>query len=83
MESGRDILHTLLTSGEALDFAVGLSRCRLVDNNLGRLDLLVSKEILLEVEHVKAHRTKRTRKRCRTLRNLSLKAMRKRMSWQK
>ena len=33
-----------------------------MDNNLGRLDLLVSKEILLEVEHVKAHRTKKDKK---------------------
>ena len=34
------------------------------------LHLLVSKEFLVEVEHVKAHRTKEGQKRCQTLRGL-------------
>ena len=42
------------------------------------LHLLTSKEVL--VEHVKAHRTQKGQERCRNLRSLSLRAMRKRMS---
>ena len=39
--------------------------------------------ILVEVEHVKAHRTKKEKEKCRSLRSLSLKATRRLMSWQK
>ena len=41
------------------------------------LHLLTSKEVLVEVEHVKAHRTKKDRKETSQLRSLSLKATRK------
>ena len=44
------------------------------------LHRLAARDILVELEHVKAHRTKKD-KRCRTLRGLSLKATRRRMSW--
>ena len=47
------------------------------------LHLLMSKEILVEVEHVKTHRTKKDKKDVAIIEILSLKAMRKRMSWQK
>ena len=43
---------------------------------------LAERNILVEVEHVKAHRTKK-RKICRSLRSLSPKAMRRLMNWQK
>ena len=41
------------------------------------------RKILVDVEHVKAHRTRRIRKRCHNLRSLSLRAVRERMSWQR
>ena len=44
---------------------------------------LTERGILMEVEHVKAHRTKKKRNMCRSLRGLSPKAMRRLMSWQK
>ena len=40
-------------------------------------------DILVELKHVKAHRTKKEKHRCRTLRSSSLKATRRRMSGQK
>ena len=46
------------------------------------LHSLVERSILVEVEHGKAHRTKRKRKNVACLRNSSLKAMGRLMSWQ-
>ena len=44
------------------------------------LHCLNSKDIVFEVEHVKAHGTEKERKICRTLRNMLLMAIRKRTS---
>ena len=49
---------------------------------MGRVHFPVSKDILVEVEHVEAHRTKKDKKEMSHLRSLSPMAMRKRMSWQ-
>ena len=57
-------------------------RCTLWIKIWEELHRLAARDIVVEVECVKAHRTKK-RKRCRTLRGMSLKATRRRMSWQK
>ena len=44
---------------------------------------LAGRGILVEVEHVKAHRTKKEKQICRSLRSLLLKATRRLMSWKK
>ena len=43
---------------------------------------LADRGISVDVEHVKAHRTKKEKKTSRSLRGLSQKAMRRLMSWQ-
>ena len=50
--------------------------------NWQALHLLVSRDIVVEVEHVKAHRTKKDKKDI-SHSEKSLRATRKRMSWQK
>ena len=59
-------------------------RCRFMDQNLGRTALFGRKGILVEVQHVKAHHTKKRKERYDALmRSSSPKAMRRPMSWQK